>query len=70
MATVKYGEYTFTPSPNVTIQRDVFKTANNSKVIGALYRVTLAGTRISGAGDIAGTGDSFWIKFRKPFYIL
>ena len=48
MATVKYGDYTFTPSPNVTIQRDIFKTANNSRAIGALYRVTLAGTRISG----------------------
>ena len=70
MATVKYGEYTFTPSPNVTIQRDVFKTANNSKVIGALYRVTLAGTRISGAGDIAGTGDSFWNYLNKDYRVF
>lgn len=82
MATVSYGDYIFTPSPNVTIQRDVFKTANNSKVIGGLYRVTLAGTRISGAGDIAATGiqsghspgvattGGFWTYLNKDYRLF
>jgi len=68
MATVKYGDYTFTPSPNVTIQRDIFKTANNSRAIGALYRVTLAGTRISGAADIDPSG--FWNYLNKDYRLF
>jgi hypothetical protein len=55
MATVKYGDYTFTPSPNVSIQRDVFRTADNSRIIGGLYRISLEGTRISGANEDCGT---------------
>jgi hypothetical protein len=68
MATVKYGDYTFTPSPNLTIQRDVFRTADNSRIIGGLYRVSLEGTRISGANDISGSG--LWAYLNTDYRIF
>jgi len=41
---IKYGGYKMTPAPLLEYQREVFRAAEGSEVIGGLHRITLNGT--------------------------
>ena len=75
---VKYGDLALKPAPNISYQREVYKTNDNSKIIGGLHRFTLEGTLLPTGNDVSKAVQSFkdlqtlqgaFSEDYKPFYI-